>query len=62
MRQPSIYIGGEYRTFTETADTNIILGYESVTWTHEDIPAFAVLHQLLDLPLDFPLEDQEKVC
>lgn len=46
LRQPAKYIGGEYRTFTETPDTNIILGYESVSWTHEDMPAFAVLHQL----------------
>ena len=46
MRQPAKYIGGEYRTFTETPDTNIILGYESVSWSHEDMPAYAVLHQL----------------
>jgi len=45
-RQASKYIGGEYRTFTETPDTNIILAYESVNWTHEDMPVFAVLHTL----------------
>lgn len=45
-RQHATYIGGEYRTFTETPETNIILGYESVSWIHEDMPAFAVLHQL----------------
>jgi predicted Zn-dependent peptidase len=45
-RRPSQYIGGEYRTFTETPETNIILGYESVAWNHELMPAFAVLHML----------------
>lgn len=45
-RQSSQYIGGEYRTFTETPDTNIILAYESVNWTHEDMPVFAVMHTL----------------
>lgn len=46
QRKPSTYIGGEYRTFTETPDTNIILAYESVNWTHEDMPVFAVLQSL----------------
>jgi mitochondrial-processing peptidase subunit alpha len=46
LRKPSSYIGGEYRTFTETPDTNIILAYESVSWTHEDMPVFAVLQSL----------------
>jgi len=46
QRTPSSYIGGEYRTFTETPDTNIILGYESVPWNHELMPAFAVLHTI----------------
>lgn len=45
-RNPAVYIGGEYRTFTETPETNIILGYESVAWNHELMPAFAVLHML----------------
>lgn len=45
-RTPSVYIGGEFRTFTETPDTNIILAYESVNWTHEDMPVFAVLQTL----------------
>lgn len=46
QREASQYIGGEYRIFTETPDTNIILAYESVNWTHEDMPVFAVLHTL----------------
>ncbi len=45
-REPAQYIGGEYRTFTETPETNIILGYESVSWTHPLMPAFAVLQVL----------------
>jgi predicted Zn-dependent peptidase len=45
-RKPSQYIGGEYRTFTETPETNIILGYESVNWNHRLMPAFAVMHTL----------------
>ena len=45
-RSPSKYMGGEFRTFTETPETNIILGYESVNWSHEDMPVYAVLHQL----------------
>ena len=46
LRESSKYIGGEYRTFTETPETNIILGYESVSWTNENMPVFAVLQQL----------------
>lgn len=46
LRQPSKYIGGEYRTFTETPDTNIILAYETVNWTSDDMPVFAVLQTL----------------
>jgi predicted Zn-dependent peptidase len=45
-RKPSEYIGGEYRVFTESPETNIILGYKSVPWNHELMPAFAVLHML----------------
>lgn len=45
-RTGSQYIGGEFRTFTETPETNIILAYQSVPWTHELMPAFAVLHSL----------------
>jgi predicted Zn-dependent peptidase len=46
QREKSKYIGGEYRTFTETPDTNIILAYESCDWSHEDMPVYAVLHSL----------------
>lgn len=46
VRNPSTYIGGEYRIFSETPETNIILAYESCSWTHEDMPVYAVLHSL----------------
>jgi predicted Zn-dependent peptidase len=45
-RTPSAYIGGEYRTFTETPETNIIIGYESVNWNHRLMPAFAVMNTI----------------
>ena len=45
-RKQSEYIGGEYRTFTETPETNIILGYQSVNWGHRLMPAFAVMHTI----------------
>ncbi len=46
QRKAAQYIGGEFRTFTESPDTNIILAYESVNWSHEDMPVFAVLQTL----------------
>ncbi len=45
-REKSEYIGGESRQFTESPETNIILGYESVPWTHPLMPAFAVIHTM----------------
>ena len=45
-RKPSRYIGGEYRTFLETPDTNILLAYESCPWDHELMPAYAVMHHM----------------
>ena len=52
-RAKSQYIGGEYRVFTETPETNIILGYESVPWNHELMPAFAVLHNIFGSAVGF---------
>jgi processing peptidase subunit alpha len=46
QRNRSEYIGGEYRTFTETPDTNIILAYQSVPWTDRDMPVFALLQTI----------------
>ena len=46
LRAKSEYIGGEYRTFTETPDTNIILAYQSVNWNDKDMPVFALLQTI----------------
>lgn len=46
QRPKSEYIGGEYRVFTETPDTNIILAYQSVPWTDKDMPVFALLQTI----------------
>ena len=46
QRQKSVYIGGDYRIFTETPDTNIIIAYPSVEWTHNDMPVFALLQTI----------------
>ena len=35
-RTPSEYIGGEYRTWTESPQTNISLAFESVPWAASD--------------------------
>jgi len=40
VRKPSEYIGGEYRTWTESPQTNIQIAFESVPWAHADVPAF----------------------
>jgi predicted Zn-dependent peptidase len=46
QRESSEYIGGESRHFTETPETNIIIGYESVPWTHPLMPAYALIHTM----------------
>ena len=46
-RSKSEYIGGEYRTWTESPQTNIALAFESVPWTHEDVHAFYVMNTLV---------------
>jgi predicted Zn-dependent peptidase len=46
QRPSSQYIGGESRHFTESPETNILIAYESVNWTHPLMPAFAVLHTM----------------
>jgi predicted Zn-dependent peptidase len=45
-RGPTHYFGGESRQFTENPETNVLLAYESVSWTHPLMPAFAVMHTL----------------
>lgn len=47
QRGPSDYIGGEYRTWTESPHTNITLGFQSVPWKHEDLTAFYVANTLI---------------
>jgi predicted Zn-dependent peptidase len=42
-RNPSEYLGGEYRTWTETPTTNISLAFNSVPWKNEDTAAFHVM-------------------
>lgn len=46
-RTPSEYIGGEYRTWTETPQTNILLAFQSCPWKHEDTAAFHVMNTLI---------------
>lgn len=46
-RSKSEYIGGEYRTWTESPQTSISVAFESVQWGHADIPAFQLMSQLL---------------
>lgn len=46
-REASHYIGGEYRTWTESPSTNISLAFESVPWSHEDVHAFYVMNTII---------------
>merc|ERR1712242_416955 len=46
-RTPSQYIGGEYRTWTESPQTNISLAFESVPWKNRDVPAFYIMQTLI---------------
>ncbi len=46
-RQASEYIGGEYRTWTETPQTNILLGFNSSPWNHEDTAAYHLMNTLI---------------
>lgn len=47
VREASEYIGGEYRTWTESPQTSIALAFESVPWAHEDVHAFYVMNTLI---------------
>jgi processing peptidase subunit alpha len=46
-RNPSEYIGGEYRTWTESPQTNIALTFNSTQWAHEDTAAHVVMQSLI---------------
>jgi len=35
QRAPAEYIGGEYRTWTESPSTNIMIAFESVHWKED---------------------------
>ena len=39
-RKTSEYIGGEYRTWTESPSTHLQIAFESVPWGHADVPTF----------------------
>jgi len=47
QREPSVYIGGETRTWTESPATSISLAFESVPWNHADVPAFYLMNTLI---------------
>ena len=47
VREKAEYIGGEYRTWTETPATNITLAFESCPWQSEDVHAYYVMNQLI---------------
>jgi predicted Zn-dependent peptidase len=47
VRKASEYIGGEYRTWTESPTTSIQVAFESVSWGHHDVAAFYLMNQLL---------------
>lgn len=46
-RKASEYIGGEYRTWTESPQTNISLAFESPSWSSKDVPALYVMQTLI---------------
>lgn len=47
VRDQAEYIGGEYRTWTETPATSITLAFESCPWTSDDVHAYYVMNQLI---------------
>jgi predicted Zn-dependent peptidase len=47
-RDTSEYVGGEYRTWTETPDTRISLAFESCPWTSDDVFTYNLMKQLLN--------------
>lgn len=47
QREASEYIGGEYRTWTESPQTSISVAFESVPWNHKDVTAFYVMNTIL---------------
>jgi len=43
QRNNSEYIGGEYRTWTESPQTSIQIAFESVNWGHADLAAYQLM-------------------
>jgi predicted Zn-dependent peptidase len=46
-REKAKFIGGEYRSWTETPQTRITLGFESIPWSDPLVPALYVMHSLI---------------
>lgn len=46
-RNPAVYIGGEYRTWTETPQTNIMLAFESASWAETNIPVYYLMNTII---------------
>ena len=49
VREKSQYIGGEFRTWTESPQTNIHMAFESVPWKNNHVPAYYLMQTLLEL-------------
>lgn len=46
-RTPTEYIGGDYRTWSESPSTNITVAFESAPWKDKRVPAFFVMNTLI---------------
>lgn len=47
VRQQAEYIGGEYRTWTETPQTSVQIAFQSVPWGNNDVYALALAREIL---------------
>jgi len=47
VRTPAQYIGGEYRTWTESPQTSIQVAFESVAWGNEDVATLQLMNELI---------------
>jgi len=46
-RKAAEYIGGEYRTWTESPLTSIQVAFQSVPWGHADVPVFQLVQEIM---------------
>jgi len=53
QRAKSEYLGGEFRTWTESPQTNITVAFESVPWSSEEVQAFYVMNTLIGSATSF---------